>query len=123
MVDTWERSYFRTLGLRLLYIVPRPWTEKLLPIEISPAPDELVRTLVGRVEILHADEEQALLEKVRAGFESGDALTLSELGRFAEPRLRRVLQMIDGESDLAAYTHRQIARVKCADEIGVYCGR
>ena len=31
MVKTWTKSYFKSEGLRLLYVVPRAWTDGLLP--------------------------------------------------------------------------------------------
>jgi hypothetical protein len=95
MVDTWSKSYFRSQGLRVLYIVPRAWTDKLLPITISPRPVELVRTLVGRVELLTQADEQQLLTAVQAAASRGTAPTelIAQLGRFAEPKLRRALAL------------------------------
>lgn len=100
MVETWTRSWFRSDGLRLLYIVPEPWTDSLLPMAIDPAPDELVRTLVGRIEILTPEVEAATARWLATEAEKkqswldGDpsealaAKAASDLGRFAEPRLR-----------------------------------
>lgn len=84
MVNTWRLSYFHTEGLRILYILPRIETDSILPIKISPQPEELVRTLVGRVEVLTKPEEDRLL-----------ALDLSAVkgDRFLEPKLRRVKQL------------------------------
>jgi hypothetical protein len=95
MVDTWSKSYFKSEGLRILYVVPRAWTDKLLPLSVQPAPSALVRTLVGRVELLAPSEENALLTRV------SDATTralapadvLPSMGRLAEPKLRRALQL------------------------------
>jgi len=86
MVDTWSKSYFRTKGVRVLYIVPRELTDGLLPIAIDPQPRELVRTLVGRIEVMTRDEEQNILSHV-------DQIGSLDLGRFAEPKFRRVLQL------------------------------
>ena len=58
MVNTWKVSYFQTEGTRVLYVLSRTETDNILPIKINPQPEELVRTLVGRVEILTALEEQ-----------------------------------------------------------------
>ena len=41
MVNTWERSYFRTDGLRVLYLLPRRTTDAVIPITIRPAPNGL----------------------------------------------------------------------------------
>jgi hypothetical protein len=96
MVDTWSRSYFRTMGMRFLYVVPRTWTDALLPITITPAPASLVRTLVGRVEVLTVADEDALVNSVTAAANSGmaPATLITALGRFAEPKLRRTAELV-----------------------------
>ena len=95
MVDTWSKSYFQSFGVRLLYIVPREWTNNLLPMTVEPAPAELVRTLVGRVEVLTPSEEVALVARVAdaasRGLPAADVAT--QLGRLAEPKLRRALAL------------------------------
>jgi hypothetical protein len=97
MVDTWSKSYFRSFGLRVLYVVPRAWTDRLLPIAITPAPATLVRTLVGRVELLTPTDEDLLTQSVQSAMSANQPQTtlISSLGRFAEPKLRRVQQLID----------------------------
>jgi hypothetical protein len=113
MVDTWSRSYFRSQGLRLLYIVPRAWTDQLLPLTITPQPASLVRTLVGRVELLTPTDEQQLMSQVQAaasGAMSEDALT-ARLGRFAEPKLRRALQLATDQR-MQSYLSQTIAHVQ-----------
>ena len=69
---------------------------KLLPLTITPAPVATVRTLVGRVELLTLADEQQLLQTVQtaaaSGTVTGDALA-AQLGRFAEPKLRRALAL------------------------------
>lgn len=94
MVKTWRSSWFGEQGTRLLYLVPERITRELLPLEVQPAPDELVRVLVGRMELFAPAESQRLLALVR---EAGPCLAveaeplrseLTRLGRFAEPALR-----------------------------------
>jgi len=111
MVDTWSRSYFRTPGLRLLYIVPRVWTDKLLPITISPAPTDLVRTLVGRVEVLAPTDESELMSQVRQAAQTQvDPLTLiGNLGRFAEAKLRRATDLVGVDVGTSTYLQNAIA--------------
>ena len=109
MVDTWSRSYFRTPGLRVLYIVPRTWTDRLLPIAITPEPDELVRTLVGRVEVLTPEAEQALVEQVRQSAADHTDFPMESLSRFAEPRLRRTAELID-DPEIQTYLEGLIER-------------
>lgn len=90
LVHTWTKSYFKTKGLRVLYILPRQWTDTILPMQIQPKPNELVRTLVGRIEVLTAQEEQEISDNLKRNpsFKEWTA----ELGRFAEPKLRRVIE-------------------------------
>ncbi|MCC6995946.1 MAG: hypothetical protein IT370_15160 [Deltaproteobacteria bacterium] len=97
MVDTWQRSYFQSYGLRVLYVVPRAWTDRLLPMRVTPAPTELVRTLVGRVEVLTAAEELDILGRVKAAARAGQPLAPAEFGRFAEPKLRRALELMPAD--------------------------
>ncbi|MEP6653401.1 MAG: hypothetical protein ABJA82_08590 [Myxococcales bacterium] len=95
MVETWSRSYFQSYGLRILYVVPRAWTDSLLPLTIEPTPRELVRTLMGRVEVLAPAEENDLLARAVAASAGGvpASTVIKELGRLAEPKLRRVLEL------------------------------
>ncbi len=60
MLETWRESYFERPGLRVFWIVPRAFTDAVLPIEISPAPAKLERVLVGRTEVLTPDFEAEL---------------------------------------------------------------
>lgn len=90
MVDTWEHGYLKVPGLRLLYILPRAEVDEVLPLTLTPAPDQLERVFVGRIEVLLDTEEKAILERVLR--EQG-YFQVSSLGRFAEPMLRRVLEV------------------------------
>lgn len=97
MANTWEASYFQNDGLRLLYVLPRPLVDEVIPIRIAPTPDLLERVMVGRVEVLTPAVEADLLRQV-AGLKSPDkkvrdaaAAALDVLGRLKEPTLRRLL--------------------------------
>jgi hypothetical protein len=99
MVNTWEKSYFRTDGLRVLYVLPRSLTDATIPIQVQPAPDELVRVMVGRVEVLTPATE-ARIEKAVADLASPNpearkaaAAELARLGRLEEPVLHRIEAM------------------------------
>jgi hypothetical protein len=97
MVNTWDKSYFRTDGLRVLYILPRERIDEVIPIHIDPAPQSLVRIMVGRVEVLTPAQERKIASYVASlgseSFQARDAATsgLARLGRLTEPALRRVL--------------------------------
>jgi hypothetical protein len=94
MVNTWKESWFDEEGLRVLYVLPRNWTDATLPLTLDPAPRELVRVMVGRAEVISPALQRRLAEGlVRAG--NGDAAAEQEmlalfgtLGRFGEPALR-----------------------------------
>lgn len=97
MVKTWRDSWFEA-GLRVFYIVPRQTTDAILPITIKPAPTELTRVLVGRVEIVTPEMELAIQSAAKKFFEDSaesraEAIrALQPYGRFAEPTLRRLME-------------------------------
>lgn len=94
MVDTWRLSYFHTEGTRILYVLPRVETDALLPLQITPQPEKVVRTLVGRVEVLTQAEENALLsEATKASVGQMSSFVPAQLGRFREPKLARLMQL------------------------------
>ncbi len=99
MTSTWESSYFHNDGLRVLYVLPRRLVDDLIPIRIKPAPDQLERVMVGRVEVLTPAQEGELLRQV-ANLKSPDKkvrdmaqTTLDLIGRIKEPTLRRLLAL------------------------------
>jgi hypothetical protein len=97
MASTWERSYFHTEGLRVLYVVPDRVTEQLLPLQIDPAPKEMKRVLVGRLECLTPEVETEVTVALRdrssddPSKRDAAAARLGALGRFLEPQTRRAL--------------------------------
>jgi len=119
MVKTWRGSWFAEPGVRLLYMVPRALTDKLLPIQIEPQPDELVRVLVGRLEVLSPEHEQQIAKLV-TDLTAGDEISckhasteLAKFGRFAEPALERARRTATDEDarrraeDLIHWIRRQ----------------
>lgn len=58
---TWRESYFDRPGLRIFWIVPRAFTDAVLPIAIEPQPTRLERVLVGRTEVLSPSFEAELV--------------------------------------------------------------
>jgi hypothetical protein len=97
MVNTWERSYFHSEGLRLLYLLPAAAVDRIIPLHIKPQPDQLVRVMVGRVELLtparERQIEKAIGDLAATDFKTREAAStdLARLGRITEPALRRVL--------------------------------
>lgn len=93
MVDTWKDQWFAEEGSRVLYLLPRSWTDRRLPLEVSPRPNEMVRVMVGRAELITPTMERALRQQIMA-FKSGDAAIRAEavsstrklgIGRFLGP--------------------------------------
>jgi hypothetical protein len=58
---TWRESYFNRAGLRVFWIVPRSFTDRVLPLAIEPKPTRLERVLVGRTEVLTPGFEAELV--------------------------------------------------------------
>ncbi|TWT58296.1 hypothetical protein KOR42_16700 [Thalassoglobus neptunius] len=103
MVECWKSSWFGEEGTRILYMVPTHITETLLPLQVTPKPDEVVRVLVGRMEIMPQETEQRVLDLVtksaqarthaaqnKTEFKSPALDSLVEMGRLAEPALIRI---------------------------------
>jgi hypothetical protein len=59
LLNTWEASYFRRPGLRLFFLVPASWTDRVLPLHASVAADVL-RVMIGRIEIVTPHQRQLL---------------------------------------------------------------
>jgi hypothetical protein len=103
MARTWERSYFRSEGLRVLYVVPERLTNAILPLAIEPAPKSIVRVLVGRLECITPAVEAEVQQALRDRGSENEAVRraagerLERLGRFLEPHLRRVIASTQDE--------------------------
>ncbi len=82
MVETWRDSWFEE-GSRLIYIVPAGYIDHVLPLTVNPAPGQIVRVFVGRLEIV----TPATAKAVQTAVASNDELTLSKYRRFQEPIL------------------------------------
>ncbi|MBI3860918.1 MAG: hypothetical protein HY290_03390 [Planctomycetia bacterium] len=62
MLKTWELAYFKSPGVRLLYLLPQQWTDAVLPMKCSLAA-EVSRTMVGRIELV-TPRQRALIKKI-----------------------------------------------------------
>jgi hypothetical protein len=85
MVETWRDSWCEE-GSRVIYIVPRSFVDKILPLRIDPAPSQIVRVFVGRLEIV----TPATVKAVKTAFATHDETMLNKYGRFLEPILQAV---------------------------------
>jgi len=94
MVKTWRESWFAEDGVRVLYILPRAWTDATLPMKLDPRPRELARVMVGRAEIITPEMQRNLSTQLTSA-KAGDTVAketvqamLNSFGRFARPALQ-----------------------------------
>ena len=100
MVQTWDDAWFGETGTRVLYTLPRAWTDRVLPLALEPRPRELERVMVGRAELITPAVDWQLTRLVARYIEAGqDAAERAQvveearalgLGRFLEPATRRL---------------------------------
>ncbi|HXX93530.1 MAG TPA: hypothetical protein VEN81_07845 [Planctomycetota bacterium] len=62
LLNTWEASYFHAPGLRLFFMVPRAWTDHVLPLKAS-IPAEVSRAMIGRLELV-TPAQRACLKRI-----------------------------------------------------------
>jgi hypothetical protein len=86
MVETWKDSWFEE-GARIFYLLPQSTVDAILPLRIKPAPAQVARAFVGRLEIL----TPAVLSEAAQAFAKNDLPTLNKYGRFLQPIAWRVL--------------------------------
>jgi len=83
MIETWRDAWFEE-GSRLIYLVPRGFIDKVLPLRVDPAPSQVVRVFVGRLELV----TPATAKAVKIALASDDEVMLNKYRRFLEPILR-----------------------------------
>ncbi|MCO6454385.1 MAG: hypothetical protein J5I93_03635 [Pirellulaceae bacterium] len=59
LLSTWEQGYFKSVGMRLFFLLPQAWTDSILPLELS-VPADIRRTMVGRIELVTPRHRQLL---------------------------------------------------------------
>ena len=101
MVETWRDSWFEE-GSRLIYIVPGRAIDAVLPLEVEPAPSQVARVFVGRIELLTSETRRAVGEAITRK----DWSTVERYGRFLDPILKR----ISSEGRLDAKQIEQVRR-------------
>jgi hypothetical protein len=80
MVATWSDSWFEE-GTRLFYITPTSVLDLVLPLEVKPAPRQIARVFVGRMELFTPSTRKAITDAMQ----QGDWRPLQKYGRFLEP--------------------------------------
>jgi hypothetical protein len=99
MVNTWKDQWFAEEGTRVLYLLPRLWTDRVLPLDLTPRPAHVERVMVGRAEVILPEVERTIareIDRYQKGGATEKALAAGvvrelALGRFLEPAVRRVL--------------------------------
>lgn len=99
MVKTWRDSWFGEDGARVLYVLPRKWTDTTLPLTIEPAPEEIARVMVGRAEVILPTQEWKLLKQIARYSDAPaeerlaivDGVKALGMGRFSDAAVRRLL--------------------------------
>lgn len=105
MVNTWKDSWFAEQGMRVLYVLPRAWTDSTLPMNLSPTPTQLVRVMVGRSEVLTPGMESELtlqLDKAKHGDEAASQRAhqlLVDMGRFAPTAFSRAILKVKTQAE------------------------
>jgi hypothetical protein len=89
MLETWRDSWFEE-GARVLYLFPRAAVDRVLPLTISPVPQDVQRVFVGRVEMLSPEAKDEIVTAAARH----DRATLAKYGRFLEPFCKLVGQAV-----------------------------
>jgi hypothetical protein len=90
LLSTWELSYFKSGGMRLFFLVPRAWTDHYLPLKVS-VPSQIVRTMVGRIEIVTPRQRELLARMVETTDPAEQLRCYKSMGRFKEVLLAKEL--------------------------------
>jgi hypothetical protein len=86
MVATWRDSWFEE-GARVFYVLAPRDVDRILPLTISPAPREIARVFVGRMEAI----TPSVLRSAQKAIDAGDTEALERYGRFLGPITDRLL--------------------------------
>ncbi len=80
MLNTWEESYFKSTGQRVLFVVPKKWVDFYLPVNVS-VPAKIERVMIGRIDLVTESqiaEARAYLEKVKLPIEMDMTITTAQ---------------------------------------------
>ena len=111
MGRTWQHGWLGDEGLRMLYTLPRPYVDRVLPLHVSTLQPRAAkketwrveRVFVGRVDLLSPTREAKLKEMTSdllSPVETVRQQAVAEfeaMGRFAAPYLRRAMALADNE--------------------------
>lgn len=97
LAEIWRKEFFDTPGVQVIYRLPQTEYDRLLPLQVEPRPEKIVR--VGLMRLVLGDPALEARIRTLAGrlddedFDAREAATkeLAELGPAAAPALRRRL--------------------------------
>ncbi|HSJ01097.1 MAG: hypothetical protein ACAI34_18905 [Verrucomicrobium sp.] len=105
MVATWQDSWFKEPGTRVLCLLPEKYVDQILPLQLTPAPNKVKRVFVARLEIFTPAQESRLAmlldQSLTAPKEQrqellakrAEDLQALQLGRFGAAGLERAVAM------------------------------
>ena len=85
MVETWRDSWFEE-GSRLIYILPTPAVDAILPLQVDPAPSQTARVFVGRIELVTPETKRS----VESAIAKRDWSVVDRYSRFLDPILKSI---------------------------------
>lgn len=89
LFSSFSHNWLKTFGLRVIVVAPQAWMDNYAQVNVTPRPDSEVRVMLGRFELLTAEDEAVLIAQLAASAQAGDATILQKLGFFAESKARR----------------------------------
>jgi len=90
MLNTWETSYFKTPGSRIFFMVPRTWTDRVMPMKLS-ADAKINRVMIGRIDLVTPEHRETLAKLAETTGDMSNASVhdlYAKLGRFAGAMVR-----------------------------------
>ncbi|MBI3828473.1 MAG: hypothetical protein HY291_03095 [Planctomycetes bacterium] len=103
MVATWRDAWLEEDGNRVLYLMNTKVSDRLIPLQITPKPEEIVRVMVGRQDVF-TPEQEVEFKLLAAELKNGSPETkekatkaFDKLGRWAMAARERVEQMAKHE--------------------------
>ncbi len=86
MVETWRDSWFEE-GTRIFYVMPKPAVDARLPLTVSPAPSDVARVFVGRLELITPE----MKDDVERAIVNNDLDALNRYGRFLDTVAQQIV--------------------------------
>jgi hypothetical protein len=116
MVATWQDSWFEE-GTRLLYILPQAAVDSMLPLKVTPAPSQVARVFVGRMELLTSTTLRAASDAIA----EADTAAIEMYGRFLGPIGDRLMAGASNDDRKKIETIVNAAYRAFIDRVGATC--